>query len=136
MKQLYLIRGIPGSGKSTFAKLIKDVNGENSKHFEADQFFVKDNNYKFDASKIQDAHDWCKANTDKSLEDDCVVIVSNTFTTKKELKPYFEIAKKHNLVPEVITIQSQHNNTHNVPEEKLNAMRSRFEYDLTELFND
>ncbi len=47
MKELFLLRGLPGSGKSTLAKSLSDS------HIEADMFFMKDGEYKFDGSKIK-----------------------------------------------------------------------------------
>jgi len=50
-KVLYIVRGIPGSGKSTFAKTL----GGN--HYEADMYFIGESgNYNFDPTKIKDAH--------------------------------------------------------------------------------
>ena len=46
-KVLYIVRGIPGSGKSTFAKSLGGT------HFEADMFFMKDGEYKFDMFKFE-----------------------------------------------------------------------------------
>ena len=57
MKKLILLRGLPGSGKSTFAK---SISNESTGHIESDMFFVKDGEYKFDGSKIKDAHNWCQ----------------------------------------------------------------------------
>ena len=58
MKTLILLRGLPGSGKSTLAKQL--VNKDYA-HKEADMFFVdSEGNYKFEPSKIKDAHAWCK----------------------------------------------------------------------------
>ena len=53
-KELILVRGIPGSGKSTFAKSLGGT------HFETDKFFMVDGEYKFDGTKIKEAHKWCK----------------------------------------------------------------------------
>ena len=44
-KVLYIVRGIPGSGKSTFAKSLGGT------HFEADMFFMKNGEYKYDMFK-------------------------------------------------------------------------------------
>ena len=63
MKQLILLRGLPGSGKSTFANLLGGI------HVEADQYFMQDGEYKFDASKLKQAHNWCKLRVEHSMED-------------------------------------------------------------------
>ena len=55
-KVLYIVRGIPGSGKSTFAKTL------GGQHYEADMYFIdEEGNYKFDGTKIKDAHKWCQS---------------------------------------------------------------------------
>lgn len=130
MKQLILIRGIPGSGKSTLAKkLFRQHNiTDYAYHFEADMFFETDEGYKFDSSKIKDAHAWCQKMADDHLENDAIVIVSNTFTTAWEMEPYFKISKKHGIVPVVHIAQNRFKNVHGVPEEVLQKMRDRFEY--------
>ena len=54
-KILYIVRGIPGSGKSTFAKTL------GGQHFEADMYFIDESgNYKFDITEIKLAHEWCQ----------------------------------------------------------------------------
>ena len=50
---LYAIRGLPGSGKTTLAKLF------DLKFYEADQYFEKFNNNKFDHSLIKKAQQYC-----------------------------------------------------------------------------
>ncbi len=136
MARLILIRGIPGSGKSTLAKSILKQEYEYGKHMEADMYFMREGEYKFDATKLGAAHAWCQSETRYFLERNFTVVVSNTFTTIKELKPYFAIAKELGIVPEVIVCQNQFNNVHNVPEESLKRMRDRFQYDIQELFNE
>jgi adenylate kinase family enzyme len=74
MKNLILLRGLPGSGKSTFAKQICN------QHIEADMFFIQDGEYKFDASKLKEAHAWCKDKTEAWMQKGYNVCVSNTFT--------------------------------------------------------
>lgn len=53
-KHLILVRGLPGSGKSTFAHAIWN----NYAICEADQYFInkETGEYVFDGSKIKDAH--------------------------------------------------------------------------------
>lgn len=141
MAELILVRGIPGSGKTTLAMRIgvfyRNMGHENVCHFEADQYFIDEfANYNFDVSKLYDAHKWCQEKTRGVLEQNGTVIVSNTFTTKKELKPYFDMAGEFGIVPVVYLAQNQFNNVHNVPADKLQAMRDRFQYDISELFGD
>lgn len=138
-----MVRGIPGSGKSTLARNLFELYGVGqgyygqATHFEADMYFMDEHgNYNFDVSKLYHAHKWCQDKTRERLEHGDIVIVSNTFTTKKELKPYFDMAREFGIVPVVYLAQNQFNNVHNVPAEKLQKMRDRFQYDISELFGD
>lgn len=134
MANLILIRGIPGSGKSTLANLLAS-SIENAHVFEADMYFMKDGKYQFDRDKLRQAHQWCQDSTKLLLLDnDATVIVSNTFTTSKELKPYFALAKEHGIVPSVFLCQNDWGSIHNVPDETLTAMKARFQYDISHLF--
>lgn len=126
---LTLIRGLPGSGKSTIAKLLAS-GGAN--HYEADMYFIDDHGqYKFDQNQIAQAHEWCQHQTRLELECGESAIVSNTFTTWRELRPYYEIAAEFGVTPSVILMQNNYGNIHDVPEVSLQRMRGRFTYDLT-----
>ena len=127
--KMILVRGLPGSGKSTFAKSLVGYN-----HSEADQFWMVNNEYKFDATRLREAHEWCQLKTKNCLNEGLDVVVSNTFTTKKELRPYFELAKEFGIVPQVILCQAQYGNIHDVPEETLTKMKARFEFDISDLY--
>lgn len=134
---LTIIRGLPGSGKSTLAKALRIAYGHlTTVHFEADQFFVVDGKYQFDGMRIGEAHAWCQTEVDNALFYKQDVIVSNTFTTHKELKPYFEMAKKYKVNVQVILCQGNFGSIHEVPEHVIHNMRQRFAYDLTSLFED
>ena len=129
MKTLYIVRGVPGSGKSTFAKSLGGT------HFEADMFFMKDGEYKFDMSKIKEAHNWCQdsVNTAMIMNNTAglneTIVVSNTFTQEWEMKPYFEMAELHEYRVFSIIFENRHGgvNEHNVPEDKIEQMKNRFE---------
>lgn len=131
---MILIRGLPGSGKTTFAKRLMKID---SAHFEADMYFIDaDGKYIFDVNKLGAAHAWCQSETDNALYYKQNVIVSNTFTTAKELKPYFEIAKKYGIIPIVLTCHNNFGSVHNVPEETLEKMKARFTGDISHLFKE
>ena len=104
MKKLILLRGLPGSGKSTFADLI-GARGAGYAHFEADMYFMKDGEYKFDPSQIKMAHNWCMIQTEKAMANDTsIIIVSNTFTQEWEMDFYYEKAKYYDYDVEAIKI--------------------------------
>ena len=132
MSKLILVRGMPGSGKSTLAAKIAGIEYYN--HLETDQFWMVDGEYKFDMSRIKEAHQWCQDKTRQLLDYGLGVVVSNTFTTQKEMKPYFDMAKEFGIRPQVLLCQGNYGNIHNVPTDVLAKMAERFEYDLFELW--
>lgn len=127
-KVLYIVRGIPGSGKSTFAKQLT------SNVFEADQYFLDINgNYNFDFTKIKDAHKDCQDNVKSAMKSSISKIaVSNTFTQEWEMKVYFDLAKEFGYKVFTIIVENRHGGTniHNVPEDKVESMKNRFEIKL------
>ena len=127
-KVLYIVRGIPGSGKSTFAKTL------GGQHYEADMFFIdEEGNYKFDVTKIKDAHQWCQGfvKSDMILEYPKIV-VSNTSTQEWEMEPYFNLAKEFGYTVFSVVVENRHGGTnqHGVPEDKLQMMKDRFSIKL------
>ena len=140
IRQLIIVRGIPGSGKTTLAtNLLSQFREANiaSEMFEADQYFLnKNNEYVFDRNKLCDAHQYCQDRTYNSLKEGKTVIVSNTFTLKSELLPYFNMIKAYEMNPTVILAQSEYGSIHGVPEATLLNMRKRFQYDISSLFGD
>jgi len=124
-KVLYIVRGIPGSGKSTFAKTLT------SNVFEADHYFYdNDGNYNFIPSEIKEAHKECQEFVGHAMESNIQKIaVSNTFTQEWEMKPYFELAEKYGYMVFSVIVENRHGgvNQHNVPEEKIEQMKNRFE---------
>lgn len=123
MVQLYLIRGLPGSGKSTLARLLCN-SFEDAVHFEADKYFIgPDGVYRFDPSRLKDAHEWCLESTIMHLRAGYVVIVSNTFTRIWEMQPYLDLGYK----TQVITCEGNFGNVHGVPGAAIERMRARWE---------
>jgi predicted kinase len=131
-KKLYIVRGLPGSGKTTFAKTLGGV------HFEADQYFMVDGEYKFDVTKLKNAHSWCQTQVSNAMllnytaNINNVIVVSNTFTQEWEMTPYVEMANEWGYTVFVIIVENRHGgkNVHGVPDDKLEIMKNRFEVKL------
>jgi len=125
---LYLIRGLPGVGKSTLAERLVAYS------VEADQFFVKEGVYQFDASQIKEAREFCQKKTRAFLENGHDVAVANTFTRRWEMEAYYDMAKELEVTVVEITVQNQMTDeelskrcVHGVPVETIKRMRERWE---------
>lgn len=131
MPTLYLIRGVSGAGKSTFAYNLFDC-GLVDNIFEADQFFEKVGSYEFVPQLIGEAHQDCQRNTIRALRLGLSVAVSNTSTTEREVQTYAKIAEECGAKFVSIVVETRHGGTniHNVPEEKVQQMRNRFSVKL------
>ena len=134
-KNLYIVRGLPGSGKSTFARSI----AKSYQIFEADQYFMKRGKYNFDATKLKEAHDDCKQRVVRRMRENLFnsiffnnIVVSNTFTQDWEMKYYRSIGKRYGYKVHTIIVENRHygSNVHGVPQDKLQVMEDRFEIKL------
>jgi len=137
-KVLYIVRGLPGSGKSTFAKKLV---GSDFLVCEADKFFLdkETGEYNFVPSMIKNAHKYCQDLVETYMKDSLSndqwyrqIAVSNTFTQEWEMSPYFDLAKKYNYTVFVVVVENRHGgkNEHGVPDEKIEIMKNRFEIKL------
>ena len=131
MKTLYIVRGLPGSGKSSLAKKLTEL------VYSADDFFTnKKGEYNFNAKLLGKAHEWCWGKVrDAMFLGVNAVAVANTFTQAWEAEKYYQIAEEYGYSVFVIECQNDFGNVHDVPQESIDAMKKRWEKDLTPVAN-
>lgn len=125
MPTLYIIRGLPGSGKSSLASRLVHP----SRHCEADMFHFVNGVYQYDKNRASDAHSWCFLeikNLMGKTRMDCAV--SNTFTLRKEYQPYIDAAELYHYDVQIIECHSSWKSIHSVPDEVVREMAKRWEH--------
>ena len=127
---LYLVRGLPGSGKSSFAR---SICSEITHYIEADMYFTDESGaYRFDATKLSEAHSWCQWTTSSTLKKGHNAVVSNTSTTEREVEIYAKIAESCNAQFVSLIVENRHGSKsiHDVPEVSIKKMHDRFSIKL------
>lgn len=119
--RLYLIRGLPGSGKSTCAKSLDCL------HVETDMYHVVDGRYAFDVTRAKIAHDWCQSTVRAALAEGLDVAVADPFLSAWSLHPYRQLAHEFGATVVILRTTSEYGNTHSVSDDELQRMREQFE---------
>lgn len=128
---LYLIRGLPGSGKSTFAKSLADALDCN--HYEHDKYlYTEEGKYLWTEQRMAYAYRQCLRDTEATMAEGEPVVVSNVFPTSKSLKNYRKLAEKYGHRVTYIVVENRRGgvNIHDVPQEALDDMRKAFQVSI------
>lgn len=129
-KKLIIIRGIPGSGKTTLAHSLMDEylkRGLTVGHYEADMHFMQDGVYKFNGAELPIAHKACFEKACFSMECNDITIVSNTFVVVEHMQNYIDYAFNHGVHVQVYKCTTNDavdwKNVHSVPDSVLSSMK-------------
>jgi len=125
MMKLTVLQGVPGSGKSTTARIISELTG--AVICSTDDYFIENGVYKFDESKLSEFH---KKNFERAcclmLEGNSVIIDNTNILLRSCLK-YCEFAMKLGFEVEFIRCTGNYQNVHGVSGEKVEKMRLQME---------
>jgi len=92
---MIIMRGLPGSGKSTIVRKLKAVFPEASS-CSADDYFLSSGVYQFDRTKLKEAHTFSQAKAEELCQKlTKLVIIDNTNVKRWEMAPYFRTASHH-----------------------------------------
>jgi predicted kinase len=135
MKKLTILRGLPGSGKSTWV----ESNARDAVVCSADAFFYDaEGVYQFDPAKLGEAHTSCTRALFANMASGAPhVLLDNTCTRRWEYSLAEDMAHQFGYTVEVVTIwtgeltdqELADRNTHGVPVEIIEAMRAAWEHD-------
>jgi len=135
----FLIGGPPGSGKTAFTYLMYDPMGfpEQKRDIAvaADDFMVDENGvYCYDKTRLSEVHAKCQAVVKSAMQNGVErVWVHNTFLSREERQPYYDLAKKYKYEAHALWMLNEHGNksVHGVPEDSMDKMHAKQVKDLT-----
>jgi len=123
--KLLILRGLPGSGKSTFARKLSEQFGV--AHFENDAYLMHDGKYIWTPEDAKNAAKRCFSDTIAELRSGRDAIVSNVFVTCKAVNKYVRAAEEAGAKVMVMRMTGDYGNVHDVPRSTLMSMRAGFE---------
>ena len=142
---MIIMRGLPGSGKSTWIELDSSeyVNQRDFMIASADHYHIDENGvYNFDLKNQREAHTYCKNVALYACKTEHDVYIDNTNTQRWEFQYYLSLAKKYKYNVRVVRIHgidpetAFNRNVHGVPMDTLIKMNERFEdFEGEEIFN-
>lgn len=132
-KYAVIMRGLPGSGKSSFISIVSNTFEDVAVHSTDNYYLDKDDNYNFDPSRIGEFHEKNFSAFKQDVESGTnIVMCDNTNLSKWEYEKYIAVSKDNMykvlavvFTPDDIAVHAKRN-THNVPRAVLERMVDKF----------
>lgn len=135
MSRLLIVRGLPGSGKSTYVR----NNYTGLFTLETDQFNCVNGKYIWSLERSKEAINLIEKirNMLIASENTPDFAILGVFARIKSFVPHIVYALDHNYEVYIKTLTTQYKTIHNVPEETMKMFKDHFvsEYDLKEMVN-
>jgi len=127
-KSLIIVRGLPGSGKNTFANLF------GAPICCADDYLYINGEYVWTPQRVSRAHMICQSKCEDLLKKgESIVIVANTNIKERDVNGYTKLGKQYGYTVFSIIVENRHGgqNEHGVPDEMIANMAKNFSVKLS-----
>lgn len=135
-QSIIILRGAPGSGKTTIARYLKKRNYMNVSWMivSADDYFTSETGrYQYDATQIQAAHNWCFSLYCRFVDSGKNVILDNTNHQLSEYVKYIKFAGKKGIKPIVYHCVGKYVSTKNISDKVMNIHLNQFQVTTLDL---